>query len=79
DGAADATRVGTDAISPTFAKLLPLAFPNAELVDAEIAMKAARRTKTADELRVLRGALNVAESGLAAAVSELAVGVTEQA
>lgn len=79
EGAAQAKRVGTDAISPTFAQLLPMAFPNAELVDAEVAMKAARRTKTADELRVLRGALSVAEHGLAAAVSELAVGATEQA
>jgi Xaa-Pro aminopeptidase len=79
DGAATARRVGTDAMSPSFAQLLPVAFPNAELVDAEVAMKAARRIKTADEIRVLRGALGVAERGLAAAVSELAVGTTEQA
>lgn len=79
EGAADARRVGTDAMSPSFAQLLPMAFPNADLVDAEVAMKAARRTKTADEIRVLRGALGVAERGLAAAVSELAVGATEQA
>ncbi|WP_319447840.1 MULTISPECIES: M24 family metallopeptidase [unclassified Mycobacterium] len=79
NGAAGAKRVGTDAMSPSFAQLLPVAFPNAELVDGEVAMKAARRTKTADELRILRGALGVAERGLAAAVSELAVGTTEQA
>ena len=79
DGAATARRVGTDAMSPSFAQLLPLAFPNAELVDAEMAMKAARRTKTSDEIGVLRGALDVAERGLAAAVSALAVGTTEQA
>jgi len=79
DGAATARRVGTDAMSPSFAQLLPIAFPNAEFVDAEVAMKAARRTKTPDEIRVLRGALGVAERGLAAAVSELAVGTTEQA
>ena len=79
DGAATARRVGTDAMSPSFAQLLPVAFPNAELVDAEVAMKAARRTKTPDEIRVLRGALGVAERGLAAAVSELAAGTTEQA
>lgn len=79
DGAAAARRVGTDALSPSFAKLLPIAFPNAELVDAEVAMKAARRTKTPDEIRVLRSALGVAERGLAAAVSELAAGTTEQA
>jgi Xaa-Pro dipeptidase len=79
EGADGATRVGTDAMSPSFAQLLPIAFPNAEFIDAEVAMKAARRTKTPDEIRVLRGALGVAERGLAAAVSELAVGATEQA
>ncbi|OAN38572.1 M24 family metallopeptidase [Mycolicibacterium iranicum] len=79
DGAADARRVGTDAMSPTFAQLLPMAFPQAEFVDGETAMRAARRCKTPDELRALRGALAVAERGLAAAVSELAAGVTEQA
>ncbi|GLP74428.1 peptidase M24 [Mycobacterium antarcticum] len=79
DGAARAKRVGTDAMSPSFALLLPMAFPHAELVDGEVAMKVARRIKTADEIRVLRGALAVAERGLAAAVSELAVGASEQA
>src|ERR1700704_4574177 len=37
DGAATAGRVGTDALSPTFAQLLPIAFPNADLVDGELA------------------------------------------
>ena len=78
-GAAEAKRVGTDAMSPSFATMLPIAFPDAELVDAEVAMKAARRTKTPDEIGVLRGALAVAERGLSAAVSALAVGTTEQA
>ena len=32
-------------------QLLPMAFPNAELVDGELAMRAARRIKTADEIR----------------------------
>ena len=73
-------RVGTDALSPSFAKLLPLAFPNAELVDGEVAMKAARRIKTPDEMAAIRvGACAVAEHGLAAAVAELAAGATEQA
>ena len=79
DGAATARRVGTDAISPVFAQLLPTAFPNAELVDGELAMRAARRVKTAEEVVALREAISVAESGLAAAVSELRSGVTEQA
>ncbi|MDT5249011.1 MAG: Xaa-Pro dipeptidase [Mycobacterium sp.] len=43
DGAAGARRVGTDAMSPTFAQLLPIAFPKAELVDGELAMRTARR------------------------------------
>jgi len=78
DGAATARRVGTDAMSPTFAQLLPLAFPKAELVDGELAMRTARRVKTPEELVALRGAIRVAEDGLAAALSELAPGITEQ-
>jgi Xaa-Pro aminopeptidase len=78
EGSATARRVGTDALSPAFAQLLPIAFPNAALVDGELAMRAARRIKTADEVDSLRRAIAVAESGLAAAVSELRPGVSEQ-
>ena len=77
-GAATVRRVGTDSLTPTFAQLLPMAFPNAELVDAEPALRAARRIKTADEVAVLRGALGVAEHALEAARAELAPGVSEQ-
>jgi Xaa-Pro aminopeptidase len=77
-GAATARRVGTDSLTPTFAQLLPMAFPNAELVDAEPALRAARRIKTPEEIAVLRGTLGVAERALEAARSELAPGVTEQ-
>ena len=76
EGTAGARRVGTDAISPTFARLLPAAFPVAELVDGEVAMRAARRIKTAEELAVLRQAASVAETSLAKAVAELRPGVT---
>ena len=78
DGAAAARRVGTDALSPVFAKLLPTAFPNAQLVDGELAMRAARRIKTAEEIAALRESVAVVESALAAAVSELRPGVSEQ-
>ncbi|CPR11409.1 aminopeptidase [Mycobacterium bohemicum DSM 44277] len=78
NGAADARRVGTDALSPAFARLLPTAFPNAQLVDGELAMRAARRVKTAEEVVALREAIAVAESGLAAGVAELRPGVREQ-
>lgn len=79
DGTATARRVGTDALSPVFAQLLPTVFPKAELVDGELAMRAARRIKTAEEVAALRESVAVAESALAAAVSELRPGVTEQA
>jgi Xaa-Pro dipeptidase len=78
EGAATARRVGTDAITPTFAALLPQAFPNAELVDAEPAMSAARRIKTPDEIAAMGAAFRIAERGLAAAVAELRPGVSEQ-
>jgi Xaa-Pro dipeptidase len=79
EGTATARRVGTDALTPSFAQLLPMAFPNAELVDGEIAMRAARRIKTPAEVAMLRGALRVAEDALAIAVRELREGTTEQA
>jgi Xaa-Pro dipeptidase len=78
EGAATARRVGTDALSPVFAQLLPTAFPGAELVDGELAMRAARRIKTDEEVLALRESIAVAESSLAAAVAELAPGVREQ-
>lgn len=78
DGAATARRVGTDSITPTFAALLPEAFPNADLVDGEPAMRAARRVKTPDEIAAMGPALRVAEKGLAAALAELQPGVSER-
>jgi Xaa-Pro dipeptidase len=79
DGAATARRVGTDALSPVFAQLLPTAFPDAELVDGELAMRAARRIKTAEEVAAMRESVAVAEAALASAVAELRPGVSEQA
>jgi Xaa-Pro dipeptidase len=78
DGAESARRVGTDAITPTFAALLPEAFPNAELVDAEPAMRAARRLKTQDEIAAMDTALRIAEHGLATALGELTPGISER-
>lgn len=77
-GAATVKRVGTDSLTPTFAQLLPMAFPAAEIVDAEPALRAARRIKTPDEIAVLRGALTVAETALEAARAELAAGVADK-
>lgn len=78
EGAATARRVGTDAITPTFAALLPLAFPHANIVDGEPALTAARRSKCPEEITAMGPALRVADRGLAAAVAELRPGVAEQ-
>ncbi|WP_319436725.1 M24 family metallopeptidase [Mycobacterium sp. RTGN5] len=75
-GAASARRVGSDALSPGFAQLLPMAFPNAELVDGEAAMGAARRIKTPEEIDALRESVRVAEVGLAAATAKLQSGAS---
>ncbi|MGV0814981.1 M24 family metallopeptidase [Mycolicibacterium boenickei] len=77
-GADSAWRIGTDALTPTFATLLPMAFPNAELVDGEQAMRAARRVKTLEEIVALRRALAVAEEGLVKGIAELVPGTTEK-
>jgi Xaa-Pro aminopeptidase len=71
-------RVGTDAMSPLFAQLLPTAFPNAEIVDGGRALQAARRIKTPEEIDAIRAAVDVAEFSLAAAVADVRPGVTER-
>ncbi|MBU8816099.1 M24 family metallopeptidase [Mycolicibacterium goodii] len=78
-GTDTARRVGTDALTPTFAKLLPMAFPRAELVDGEQAMRDARRVKTPEEIEALRWALSIAEKGLAAGVAGVHAGTSELA
>ena len=77
-GADTVRRIGTDALTPTFAKLLPMAFPQAEFVDGEQAMRAARRIKTPEEIEALRRALTVAQEALSKGVAEVAPGSTEQ-
>lgn len=69
-------RVGTDAMSPLFAQLLPMAFPDADIVDGGPALRDARRIKTPDELDAIRTAIAVADEALAAAVAALGPGVT---
>ena len=78
-GAATAARVGTDSMTSMFAQLLPMAFPAAELVDGEAAMRRARRCKTPAEVEELRTSVALADRCLAAAEALLRVGVTERA
>jgi Xaa-Pro aminopeptidase len=78
--AADAAprRVGTDGMSPLFAQLLPMAFPDAEIVDASPALRAARRIKTAEEVDAIRNAVAVADACLDAAEVAVRPGVSER-
>ena len=75
EGTMQARRIGTDSLTPRFAKLLARAFPDAELVDAEPAMQAARRIKAPEEIEAIRGAVSLAEQALSVAVAELRPGV----
>ena len=74
---ANPVTVGTDAMSPIFAQLLPMAFPDTEIVDAGPALTEARRIKTSDEVDAIQTAVEIAEVSLAAAVAALRPGVTE--
>ena len=71
-------RVGTDALSPLFARLLPTAFPGAEIVDGEPALRQARLVKTDDEVAAIRLSIAVAEAGLAAVVAALHPGASRR-
>ncbi len=77
-GAATATRVGTDSLTPMFAKLLPVAFPAATVVDGEGAMRRARRIKSPAEVTEIRRSVAVAERCLTAAEAALCPGTTER-
>jgi Xaa-Pro aminopeptidase len=75
---AEPRRVGTDAMSPLFAQLLPMAFPNAEIVDASAALRAARRIKTPEEIDAIRRAVRIAGECVDAAEAAIRPGVTEK-
>jgi Xaa-Pro dipeptidase len=77
-GADRAVRVGTDSMTPMFAQLLPAAFPAAEFVDGESAMRRARRIKSDDEVAEIRASVAVAQRCLVAAEACLAPGISER-
>jgi Xaa-Pro aminopeptidase len=78
EGAGAARTVATDGLTPGFARLLPKAFPSAELVDGEELMRRARQVKTSEEIDVIRASVRVAEEALAAARTALVPGITER-
>jgi Xaa-Pro aminopeptidase len=76
EGVSDATRIGTDSLTPRFAAMLPKLFPAAAIVDAEPALEAARRIKTPEEIDAIRASIAVAEKALAWAMVSFDAGVT---
>jgi Xaa-Pro aminopeptidase len=71
-------RVGVDALSPLFARLLPMAFPSADIVDGERPIGEARLVKTPEEVEAIRSSIAVAESGLATVIGALRPGVSRR-
>jgi Xaa-Pro aminopeptidase len=78
-GLAQARRVGVDGLTPLFAQLLPSVIPSAELADATSVLRAARRTKTPDEIVAMNVAAAIAEAALSALEAALVPGITERA
>ena len=78
-GVAGARRVGIDAMTPLFAGLLPMAMPDATLVDVESALRATRMRKTTDEVACIRTAVAIAESAMVATAHAIRPGAHERA
>ncbi|MFL6242399.1 MAG: M24 family metallopeptidase [Acidimicrobiia bacterium] len=76
-GVSGAQRIGVDGLTPLFEQMFTATFPNAQLVDGEAVMRAARRVKSPAEVERIRAALAVAEDALGAAVEALRPGVRE--
>jgi Xaa-Pro dipeptidase len=66
-----AGQIGTDALTPSFAELLPV-------VDGRAAIWEARAVKSADEIACIVRATEIAKAGLTSLVEALAAGVTER-
>ena len=78
EGAATVRTVATDAMTPSAARLLPKAFPSAQLIDGEPLLRRARRVKSPEEVDAIRASVRIAEGALDEAVLALAPGVTER-
>ena len=75
EGVSSARRIGVDYMSPLFQQLLPMAAPDAQLVNAEALMRSVRMRKTADEVACITTAVAIAEAALTASVDNLHPGV----
>ncbi len=74
EGAATVRTVATDAMTPSAARLLPKAFPSAQLIDGEPLLRRARRVKTPEEVDAIRASVRIAERALDEAAAALAPG-----
>lgn len=77
-GLAGARRVGTDGLTSHFARNAASLFERAELLDAGPLLRAARSTKTPDELACITTAVSLAEAGLSELEEALVPGITER-
>ena len=77
-GVASAASVGVDGLTPLFETLVFSALPDAELVDGEAVMRAARRIKTDEEVEHVRAAASVAVAVMDAALDAVAAGSADE-
>ncbi len=77
-GPARPRRLGVDAMTMFFQRMLGEAFPSAPLADGGTAMLEARAVKTAGEIACLRSAIDIGEAALAEAIAALRPGVPER-
>ncbi len=70
-GLGQVRRIGTDSSSPGFSHLVAAVAPDAVLVDAGPALRAARAVKSADELACIETATATAEAALTAMIGAL--------
>jgi len=77
-GLVAARRIGVDSLTPHMESLLASTFPNAELVDGQSLMLAARATKLPAEVDAIRRATTVARGALDSVISEARPGARER-
>jgi Xaa-Pro aminopeptidase len=74
-GVAAARRVGIDGLTPRFDHLFSVVLGEADFVDAEPLLRAARRVKSADEVSAIGAAVAVAERVMDAALAAVRAGL----
>ena len=77
EGFADAGRIGTDALSPSFERAVAQLAPRAEVVPADDLLAAVRRLKRPEEIERVRAACAVAWVGIRAVLSGGAAAAVE--